>query len=183
MVLLAVDIQQGITDDRLYAFDEFKTNVKRLIDEARCFGIEVIYIRHDEGEGSGFSAGDAAFEIASEFAPLEGEKIFDKKVNSCLNPAIGLLEYLKSKNVKDLIITGLQTDYCIDATVKSGFERGYEMIVPEYCNSTRSNEYMDAETTYEFFNKNMWPGRYATCPTVSDTLKMIQNYNQVFGKI
>lgn len=176
MVLLAVDIQQGITDDRLYAFDDFKTNVKRLIDEARCFGIEVIYIRHDDGEGSGFSAGDAAFEIASEFAPLEGEKIFDKKVNSCLDPAIGLLEYLKSKNVKDLIISGLQTDYCIDATVKSAFEHGFKVIVPKGCNSTRANAYMDAETTYKFYNDSMWPGRYAECISIEETISLMKAY-------
>ena len=47
------------------------------------------------------------------------------------------------------------------------------MIVPEYCNSTRSNEYMDAETTYEFFNKNMWPGRYAKCISMDEAKELL----------
>ena len=183
MVLLVIDVQTGITDERLYRFKQFEENLKNLIDTSRKCGVEVIYVRHDDGPGSGFSKGDADFEIYEGVAPKSGEKIFEKNVNSAFHDSTGLDKYLKSKNVKKVITVGLQTDYCIDATVKSGFERGYEMIVPKYCNSTRSNEYMDARTTYEFFNKNMWPGRYATCPTVSDTLKMIQNYNQVFGKI
>lgn len=178
MVLLVIDVQKGITDERLYEFQPFEENLKTLIEASRKCGVEVIYVRHDDGPGSGFSVGDADFEIYDGIAPAAGEKIFDKKVNSALHDSTGLDKYLKSKNIKKVIAVGLQTDYCIDATVKSGFERGYEMIVPEYCNSTRSNPYMDAKTTYEYFNKNMWPGRYATCPTVSETLEMIRNHKK-----
>ena len=133
MILLVVDVQKGITNEKLYAFDEFKKNMVRLIDEARKTGIEVVYVRHDDGAGSGFSKGDEAFEIYEGIMPLEGEKIFDKKVNSCLNRNVGLLEYLENKHIRSLIITGLQTDYCIDATVKSAFENGFEVIVPAVC--------------------------------------------------
>ena len=178
MVLLVIDVQQGITDERLYGFQKFAENLKQLIDVSRNCGVEVVYVRHDDGPGSGFSRGDADFEIYDGVAPKSGERIFDKKVNSAFHESTGLDLYLKSKNIKKVIAVGLQTDYCVDATVKSGFEKGYEMIVPEYCNSTRSNSYMDAETTYQFFNKSMWPGRYATCPTVSDTLEMIKHYKK-----
>ncbi len=179
MVLLVIDVQKGITDERLYGFEKFEENLKTLIDASRKSGVEVVYVRHDDGPGSGFSIGDDDFEIYEGIAPMPGEMIFDKKVNSAFYESTGLDMYLQSKNVKKVIAVGLQTDYCIDATVKSGFENGYEMIVPQYCNSTRSNSYMDAETSYEFFNKNMWPGRYATCPTVSETLEIIRNYKKI----
>ena len=131
IVLLVVDTQKGITDERLYAFEELKNNVSLLITEARTNGIEVIFVRHDDGPGTGFSFGDEAFEIYEGFAPLEGERIFDKNVNSAFNRTSGLLRYLRTKNVERLITVGLQTDYCMDATIKSGFEHGFEMIVPE----------------------------------------------------
>ena len=178
MVLLVIDVQKGITDERLYGFQQFEENLKRLIEESRKSGVEVIYVRHDDGPGSGFSKGDSAFEIYEGVAPKSGEKIFDKNVNSAFHESTGLDQYLKSGNIKKVIAVGLQTDYCIDATVKSGFEKGYEMIVPEYCNSTQSNPYMDAGTTYEFYNTSMWPGRYAVCPTIAETLEMIQNYKK-----
>ncbi len=178
MVLLVIDVQKGITDERLFGFQRFEENLKTLIEASRKCGVEVIYVRHDDGPGSGFSMGDTDFDIYEEIAPMAGEMIFDKKTNSAFHESTGLDLYLKSRNIKRVITVGLQTDYCVDATVKSGFEKGYEMIVPEYCNSTRSNSYMDAEATYGFFNRNMWPGRYATCPTVSDTLEMIRNCNK-----
>ncbi len=157
MVLLVIDVQKGITDESLYGFRQFTENLKKLIGACRKCGVEVIYVRHDDGPGSGFSKGDADFEIYEEIAPESGEKIFDKKVNSAFHESTGLDLYLKAMNIKKVIAVGLQTDYCVDATVKSGFEKAYEMIVPEYCNSTRGNPYMDGRTTYEFFNKSMWP--------------------------
>lgn len=178
MVLLVIDTQQGITDERLYGYKKLEENIRKLIKTSREYGVEVIYVRHDDGPGSGFSKGDADFEIYEGFAPRDGEKIFDKNVNSAFNDSTGLVWYLESRNIRTVIVVGLQTDYCVDATVKSGFEKGYKMIVPEYCNSTISNDYMDAKTTYEFYNKNMWPGRYATCLSVERTLELIRNYNK-----
>ena len=176
MVLLVIDTQKGITDDRLYGFKELKDNIRALITASRECGVEVVYVRHDDGPGSGFSKGDDDFEIYEGFAPTDGEKIFDKKVNSAFHKSTGLELYLESKKICTVIVVGLQTDYCIDATIKSGFEKGFKMVVPEYCNSTRANPYMDAKTAYEFYNKNMWPGRYATCLSIEETLEMIRNH-------
>ena len=102
MILLILDVQKGITNEKLYAFDEFKKNIIRLIGEARKTGIEVVYVRHDDGEGSGFSKGDEAFEIYDGIKPLDGDKIFDKKVNSCLNRNVGLIEYLRNRHIHSL---------------------------------------------------------------------------------
>ena len=71
MVLLVVDTQKGIVDERLYAFKKFVGNIKELIRTAREQGIEVIYVQHDDGPGTGFSIGDDEFDIYSEFAPLQ----------------------------------------------------------------------------------------------------------------
>ena len=61
MILLVVDTQKGITDERLFAFDRMRTNIKCLIDTARKNGVEVVFVRHDDGPGTGFSVGDEAF--------------------------------------------------------------------------------------------------------------------------
>lgn len=178
MILLVIDVQTGITDERLFAYDRFTENVQRLINEARKNGVEVVHVRHDDGKGSGFSIGDAAFEIDSRFEPISGEKVFDKDVNNAFVHYIGLDDYLETKGISKVIVTGLQTDYCIDATVKGGFALGFEMIVPTYCNTTRSNDYMDAETTYKFYNESMWPGRYAKCLSVEETIGLIRSYRK-----
>ena len=104
MVLLVVDTQKGIVDERLYAFKKFVGNIKELIRTAREQGIEVIYVQHDDGPGTGFSIGDDEFDIYSEFAPLPTEKRFVKTVCSAFKKESGLLEYLTAKGEKDVMV-------------------------------------------------------------------------------
>lgn len=167
MVLLVIDVQKGITDDRLYNFEGFISNLKKLIANARKKGVEVIYVQHDDGPGSGFSLGDVDYQIYDEIAPKPGEKIFTKTVNSSFSNK-ELCEYLDEIQEDTVVISGLMTNYCIDATIKSAFDRGFKVIVPEGCNTTSDNDYMNAETTYRYYNEMMWPDRFAQCPDMEE---------------
>ncbi|WP_186424053.1 isochorismatase family protein [Lacrimispora celerecrescens] len=160
MVLLVVDAQDMIVTNELFQYETFVNNMKQLIRLARTKCIEIIYVRHDDGFE--LTKGIKGFEIFEQFAPMNEEKIFDKHVNSAFKDT-GLLEYLHSKNENTIMITGLQTDYCIDATIKCGFEHGFEIVVPAYCNTTVDNEYMTAEQSYKYYNENMWNSRYSRC--------------------
>lgn len=173
MVLLVIDTQKLITNERLFEFNRFVTNVKELISKARENNIEVIYVRHDDGQGQELTKGTDGFEIYEKFQPRDDEKIFDKTVNSAFKDT-GLLEYLKDKKVKDIIITGLQTDFCIDATVKCGFEHGFKVIVPAYANTTVDNKFMTGEESYRYYNEFMWKGRYAQCISVEEAIERMK---------
>lgn len=173
MTLLVIDTQDMITNERLYQFDLFVSNVKRLIYTARTNHIEVIYIRHDDGPGCELTKGKIGYEIFEAFQPSADEKIFDKTVNSVFNNT-GLLEYLKSKGENELIITGLQTDYCINASVICAFEHGFHVIVPLNANTTVDNVHMTGENSYKYHNEFMWNGRYAECISIDETIKRIE---------
>ncbi len=173
MVLLVVDTQKLITTDAVYNFKEFEKRIKSLISRARQNDIEVIYIRHDEGPTQALTKGVDGFEVYEGFAPVKGEKIYDKTVNSPFKET-GLTEYLQEKGERDVMAVGLQTDYCMDATIKCGFEHGFNMIVPEYTNSTVDNDYMTAEQTYKYYNKFMWNRRYAQCISFEEAMEMME---------
>ncbi|MBQ9490098.1 MAG: isochorismatase family protein [Lachnospiraceae bacterium] len=169
MILLVVDIQKGITDERLYDYDGFLQRVTTLIAAARKSHAEVIFFQHDDGPGSGFSVGDADFEIAGQVKPLAEEKVFVKTMNSCFSNA-EFVTYLEEKKDKQLMIIGLQTNFCIDATVKSAFERGYQVMIPQGTNSTMGNDYMNAETTYKYYNEMIWPEHFAKIIPMEEAL-------------
>ncbi len=155
MILLVVDTQNLIMTDDLYQFQTFIYRIKTLIKEARNNNIEVIYVRHDDGVGQKLTKGTLGYEIYEEFQPMTNELVFDKNVNSAFRD------------------TGLQTDYCIDATVKCGFEHGLKMIVPANTNSTIDNKYMTAENSYRYYNELLWNGRFAECISFEKTLELI----------
>ena len=147
MVLLVVDTQKLITNSDLYNFNAFENAVKTLIAAAREYNIEVIYVRHDDGVGAELTKGIPGFEI---------------------------YEGLREKNIQTVAVVGLQTDYCIDATIKCGFEHGFKMIVPENANSTFDNAFMTGEQSYKYYNDFMWKGRYAECISVEETIERMK---------
>ena len=174
MKLIVIDMQKALMDDELYDLAGLLERVEKLIETARENGIEVIYVQHDAGPGTGFSVGDEAFEITDEVAPKEGEKVFVKTINSCFGNK-DFAAYLEEAKDDALMIAGLQTNFCIDATVKSAFERGYDVIVPEGAHSTFDNPYMSAEMTCAYYFNEVWPGLFADCVSMDEALDMMKN--------
>lgn len=175
MVLLVVDMQKSIVNEKLFKYYEVIGNIKELIKTARANNIEVIFAQHDDGPGCELHKGNTGYEIKESVSPLKDEKIFDKNSNSCFRNT-GLLEYLREQKETDIIIVGLQTEYCIDATVQSGFEHHFQMIVPAYANTTVDNQYMSGEESYHYYNEFMWDGRYAKCISMDEILELMASY-------
>ena len=120
------------------------------------------------------SIGDEEFEIAEQVHPREGEKIFTKNINSCFGNK-DFTDYVKDENT--LMIVGLQTNFCIDVTVKSAFERGYKVIVPQ---RRPNNQRLITTICLEKKPINitmiwMWPKRFATCVSVDEAIKLMQS--------
>ena len=148
MILLVVDMQKGLVDKDLYAYDTFIDRTSKLVYTAREKGVEVIFFIHDDGTKP---------EIIDRVKPLKNERVYYKTINSCFGNK-DFKKYMSNQKDKRLMIIGLQTNYCIDATIKSAFEKGFDIIVPEGTNSTFDNKYMNAETTVRYYNEDVWEG-------------------------
>ena len=69
MILLVVDTQKGCFDERLYAFETIKNNIKKLIAVARDNNVEVAYVQHDDGPGTDLDKLTDNYEVYEEFVP------------------------------------------------------------------------------------------------------------------
>ena len=169
-------MQKGILDDEeLYRRNSVLESTARIIAAARENSVEVIFVQHDNGPDSGMTTGDAAFEIADEVAPREGEKRFVKTEGSCFTNR-DFTAYLEASEDDTLMITGLVLNFCIDKTVKSADERGYFIIVPREASSTFDNPYMSAETTCEYYFNCAWSG-VADCVSSEEAIALIKGQN------
>jgi nicotinamidase-related amidase len=171
-VLLVVDVQTALIKEHPYNKKNVIENIKKLISIARDSNKEVLYVRHDDGKGEELEYGTDGWQIYNEVAPNKDEKIFEKKYNSAFFKT-GLKEYLESKKIDTIILTGLQTEYCIDATLKSAFDNGYSVIIPEQTNTTFDNEYLSGEKLYEFYNYKIWNNRFAKVLSVDEVSKTL----------
>lgn len=150
-------------------------NIKKLISAVRDNGVEVVYVCHDVRK---IEQSEDEWEICEEIAPNMGEMIFYKQYNSAFYKT-RLKEYLESKGINTIILVGLQTEYCIDATCKSAFEHGYKVIIPEETNTTFDNEYLSADKLYEFYNFKIWDKRFAYVLPVEEAIKILSEKGKI----
>ena len=169
--LLVVDVQNGVYSEKAYPADKLITNIGRLADACREKNVQVIYVVHNDEE---LVKDSEDWQVVSDIAPRAGEKIVNKNHNSAFLHT-GLKEYLTGKGITAVILTGMVTQYCINATCLAAFEHGFEVIVPEDANGAYSAEHIPAEDIHRLFNRNIWDGGIARVIDTQEAMKMIKS--------
>jgi nicotinamidase-related amidase len=159
--LLIVDLQKGILNERTRmkrpffhrsAHEIVIPNVKRLLSAARRSGIEVVYtviqsLTKDGRDrsldykisGFHFRPGSRGAHVLDEIAPRDDELVLCKTSSSLFNSTN--FAYLMRNMGKDtLIVVGIQTDQCVDHTVRDGADLGFQMICVIDASTTDSQE-------------------------------------------
>lgn len=172
VALMVVDVQTALVNGHPYNEQKVIRNIQSLLSAARENRQEVIYVRHDDGKGTELEYGTDGWQIYAAVAPNKNEKIFEKHYNSAFHKT-ELKSYLESKGIDTLLLTGMQTEYCIDATLKSAFDGGYTVIVPEETNTTFDNEYLPGDKLYRFYNEKIWNRRFANVIPMEGALKIL----------
>lgn len=172
--LLIVDVQNALVDDKPFNLDNTLANIKKLQDTCRANKIEVIYIQHDGEKEDNLEPFSKGWDIHHSIYPESGEKIIRKTYNSAFKNT-ELEEYLDSKNIKTLILVGMQTEYCIDTTCRVAFEKGYKLIMPEHTNTTYDNGQLTGSEIYEYHNLKIFKNRFAEVIDIDETIERINN--------
>lgn len=170
--LLVVDVQNALVSAGPFNIEEVISNIKKLIDACRENNVEVIYIQHNDEVGGELEPQSVGWKIYKEISPEKNEKVISKNYNSAFKET-NLKEYLDRKGINQLIITGMQTEYCIDATCKTAFEYGLKLIIPEKANTTFDNGSISAVELYKFYNYRIWEGRFGKVENIENTIERI----------
>ncbi len=129
--LLLIDVQKG--------FDEpcwgrrnnpgAEGKIALLLAHWRKVGRPVIHVRHDSvSEQSTHHPSHPGNQFKPEAAPIEGEAIYSKSVNSAFI-GTSLEQDLRKRGITTLVIVGLTTNHCVSTTVRMAANLGFKTFV------------------------------------------------------
>ena len=105
-------------------------SARRLLESFRAAGEPVIHLRHvwDEDEATYLRPGTDGVEIHPDVAPLEGEIVITKAYPNSFRET-GLEQELRSAGADALVVCGMMTSMCVDATVRAAGDLDFETTV------------------------------------------------------
>lgn len=163
--LLVIDVQNALLAAQPYQAETMLSNIQALLHAARSRHYPVIFIQHEGAAGTPFEPHSEGWQIAEAVAPLPTEPVFGKRFNSAFRET-PLQAYLQDLQITHLVIAGMQTEYCIETTVRVGFEFGYRITLPADANSTLDHGEWTAEMLHRHHNIDVMDKRFATvCST------------------
>jgi nicotinamidase-related amidase len=131
--LLIIDIQRDYFPGGAYPLVEPEAaaeSARRVLDRFRESGDPVIHMKHvwDAPEAEFMRPGTEGVEIHPAVAPAEGELVLEKaSPNSFLDT--GLEDELRERGTEDLVVAGMMSSMCVDATVRAAADLGFSPTV------------------------------------------------------
>jgi len=131
--LIIIDIQNDYFEEGanpLIGSFEASINAKTLLKDFREKSLPVIHIRHFSTRAGStfFIPNTKGVEIHENVMPVSGEKVITKNFPNSFRET-DLLDYLKSSNITDLVICGMMTHMCVDATTRAAKDFGFTCVV------------------------------------------------------
>ncbi len=150
--LVIIDMQKASFDQTVrYDAEGTIVRINRLSKWVRKNGGKVIFIQHDGSEESRHNPFSKGWEILDELTKDEDDLVIRKTICDSFYRT-SLESTLKDIGVRQLIITGCATDFCVDTTVRSALSRDFSVIVPSDCHTTTDRPHLSAEKIIEHHN-------------------------------
>jgi nicotinamidase-related amidase len=143
-------------------------NTKRVVDAARKAGVPVMHAPITFAKGYGeisahpygilkgvvdgvcFVKDSWGAAIIDELAPQDGDIVIEGKRGLDTFASTNLDFILRSKGIKTLVLGGFLTNCCVESTMRSGYENGYEVMTLTDCMAATSPEEHDNAIAYDF---------------------------------
>jgi len=145
-VVMVVDMQQGVFATPRLQREACVARINQLTRAAD----RVIFIQHIE-EG-GLEEGSDGFALLPDLYQPEGA-LYSSKTACDAFYKTGLEQLLDEHRIREFVICGCATDYCVDTTLKNAASKGYAITVAEDAHTTADRPAAQAATLIAHYNE------------------------------
>lgn len=137
--LLIIDVQQALSYGDYAAFDieRVLATINQVAAKARQAGAAVIVIQHEDVEEP-MLYGSAGWQLADGLVVQPADMRVRKTTPDSFHQT-ALQKLLEERGVTKLVVCGMQSDFCVNATVRGALALGYEVILVEDGHTTVDN--------------------------------------------
>jgi len=113
-------------------------------------------------DSKSFRKGTWGAEIVDVLKPAPGDIVIEGKRGLCGFASTNLDFILRSRGVKTVALGGFLTNCCVESTMRTAYEKGYEVVTLKDCTATLSEEEQRAavEKNFPMFSKPMTHGEF-----------------------
>ena len=142
--LLIIDVQAALCSGEWSAFDIEATvdRINEVARKARAAGAPVFLIQHEEGDGP-LQFGTSGWQLY-ERLEVQPDDIRLRKTATDSFHRSELRAHLQSRGVQRLVVCGLQSEFCVDSTVRGALALGYPVVLVADGHSTLDNDVISA---------------------------------------
>ena len=155
--LLVIDVQEGsftIPGATIDGPIEFLSRVSGLISSARRSGVPVVYSRFCGPSDTPMASGQPENRIHSAVAPLDGDVVVQKDDSDAFLRS-DLQAVLDRLDVRTLIVCGMQSEFCVDATCRSAYGLGYNVVLVADAHATSDSPSLPAKQIVDHHNATL----------------------------
>jgi nicotinamidase-related amidase len=143
--LVVIDMQEAMLmpSNPPHDRDGVVDRIAGLLARARTGRVPVIYVQHDGGAGDELERGLDGWKIHAPIAPQPGEPIVEKRHTSAFQDT-DFESLLKPAGIDRLVLCGMQSDFCVDATTRAAAGLGYEVVLVSDAHTTFASQSLTA---------------------------------------
>jgi nicotinamidase-related amidase len=140
--LVIIDIQNDYFPGgkmELEGSPEASLQAAKLLESFRAKGLPLVHVQHVSNRpGASFFLPDTGgVKIHTNVAPRASETVIQKHFPNSFR-ATALLEHLRALDVDHLVIAGMMTHMCVDATTRAAFDLGFSCSLAHDACATRA---------------------------------------------
>ena len=154
--LLVIDMQNACFDSaERHDREGTASRINQISRYFRRNDKPVIFIQHDGTKENYMFPSTREWEIIPELEIGPKDLLVNKTANDAFYRST-LDDVLRTHGIKTLYVTGLATDFCVNATIHSALVKDYHIVVVKECHTTADRPNLSAIQLIDFHNWS-WP--------------------------